>query len=99
MRGAVGLEVFADAALLRSAVVHPTLRGAHVGEALVHAIIAHAGRTGVRDLVLLTTTAAEWFPRFGFIRIARSAVPVALHASAELRGACPASAVVMHRRV
>ncbi len=47
--------------------------------------------------VLLTTTAEDWFPRFGFVRIARDAVPAALHASAELRGACPASAAVMQK--
>lgn len=95
--GAIGLERYGAAALLRSAVVHPAERGARIGEALVEALLAHARGVGVRELVLLTTTAEDWFPRFGFTRIDREAVPAALHASEELRGACPASAVVMHR--
>lgn len=95
--GAIGLEVYGQDALLRSAVVAPTLRGSGVGEQLVHALVAEARRVGVRDLVLLTTTAADWFPRFGFVRITREEVPEALQASEELRGACPASAVVMRR--
>lgn len=93
--GAIGLERYGEAALLRSAVVHPAVRGCGVGEALVGALLAHARAAGVRELVLLTTTAADWFPRFGFTRTTRDAVPAALHQSEELRGACPASAVVM----
>ncbi|MCI0572486.1 MAG: hypothetical protein L0Y66_17160 [Myxococcaceae bacterium] len=50
-------------------------------------------------LYLLTTTAAESFPRFGFTHVDRSSLPPELHASEELRGACPASAVVMKRHI
>jgi amino-acid N-acetyltransferase len=46
---------------------------------------------------LLTTTAAEWFPRFGFVRTTREAVPMAVTASVEFQGVCPASAVVMQK--
>lgn len=94
--GAIGLEPYGTAALLRSAVVHPTVRGTGLGESLVRELLDAARHANVRELVLLTTTAAEWFPRFGFTRITRDTVPAALHASEELRGACPASAVVMH---
>lgn len=48
---------------------------------------------------LLTTTAAPFFPRFGFERIGRESVPPALHAPGDFRGACPASADVMALRV
>lgn len=94
--GAIGIERYGTAALLRSAVVHPSVRGTGLGESLVRALLDAARRDNVRELVLLTTTAAEWFPRFGFTRITRDEVPAALHVSEELRGACPASAVVMH---
>ncbi|MCE9601580.1 MAG: arsenic resistance N-acetyltransferase ArsN2 [Gemmatimonadetes bacterium] len=97
--GAIGLEPFGEAALLRSAVVAPAVRGTGLGERLVRALLAAATASGTRELVLLTTTADAWFPRFGFERIAREAAPVALHASEEFRGACPASAVVMRLRV
>lgn len=96
--GAVGLEMYGPVALLRSAVVHPALRGHGVGEALITTALQYAEDRGVEDIVLLTTTAERWFPRFGFSRIGREDVPEAVQASAELRGACPASAVVMRRR-
>ena len=97
--GAIGLEHHGDAALLRSAVVAPAQRGSGIGEALTHAIIAEAKAAGATDLVLLTTTAAGWFPRFGFTTITRADAPAALHESVEFKSACPASAVVMSQRL
>jgi len=51
----------------------------------------------MRALYLLTTTAEEYFPSFGFEKVERSSVPAELNDSAELKGACPASATVMRR--
>lgn len=97
--GAIGLEVFGAASLLRSAVVHPARRGTHTGEALVNALLAHARAIGITDVALLTTTAARWFPRFGFVRVERTALPATVFASAEFQGACPVTAVAMHLRL
>ena len=97
--GAIGLERYGDAGLLRSAVVAPTLRNSGIGAELVRALLTHARATGLRELVLLTTTAEHWFPRFGFTRISRADVPEAMHASAELQGACPATAAVLRLKV
>lgn len=97
--GAVALERHGSAALLRSTVVAPALRGTHLGEALVRRALTDAEVGGVRDVVLLTTTADRWFPRFGFERISRDEVPASLQASREFQGACPASAIVMRRRL
>lgn len=94
--GAVaGVEVHGDAGLLRSVAVRGEMRGAGAGRAVVEAAISLARDAGVRTLYLLTTTADAWFPRFGFARVERDALPAALDASAELRGACPASAIAM----
>jgi amino-acid N-acetyltransferase len=49
----------------------------------------------LRALYLLTETAAEFWPRFGFVRIARDAAPPGVRDSAEWSGGCPASAVAM----
>jgi amino-acid N-acetyltransferase len=97
--GAIGLELFDSAALLRSAVVSPGQRGTGVGRRLVEQILELAERSGVNDIYLLTTTAEDYFPRFGFRRTTRAAVPDAVKSSAEFRGACPDTAVVMERRV
>ena len=95
--GVIGLERYADGALLRSAAVAPAWRGHGVGEALVRALLAHARGRGVASLFLLTETAERWFPRFGFARVTREDVPAGVKASVEFRGACPASAAVFRR--
>lgn len=97
--GAIGLEEFGSAALLRSAVVSPNHRGSGVGRKLVEQLLEHAQKVGIEELYLLTTTAEKYFPRFGFTLTSRSAVPDSVKASAEFRGACPDTAVVMKRRV
>ena len=95
--GAIGLEVFGDAALLRSAVVDSHSRSSGLGGELIRQVIALAAELGVEKLYLLTTTAENYFPRFGFVRTTRDAVPADVQNSAEFRGACPASAIVMSR--
>ncbi len=97
--GAVGLEKFGSVALLRSAVVSQENRGSGVGRRLVEQILEYAEKDGIEELFLLTTTAEDYFPRFGFTRTTRSAVPSAVEASAEFRGACPDTALVMTRRI
>ena len=97
--GAIGLEKFGSVALLRSAVVSPEHRGSGVGRRLVEQVLEGAAEDGIEELFLLTTTAEEYFPRFGFARTTRSAVPAALKASAEFQGACPDTAIVMTRRI
>ena len=96
--GAIGLEEFGSVALLRSAVVSPDHRRRGIGRLLVERLLESAERAGIEELFLLTTTAEEYFPRFGFTRTTRAAVPDALKASAEFQGACPDTAVVMTRR-
>lgn len=93
--GAIGLEVYGESALLRSAVVGAGEQGKGIGIALVDALLDDARTRGLTTLILLTTTAERWFPRFGFELITRKEVPQAVQASAEFRGACPASAAVM----
>jgi amino-acid N-acetyltransferase len=97
--GAIGLEPYGSAALLRSAVVAPSERGTGVGHALVRALLVHATARGFRELYLLTTTAEEFFPRFGFERIGREEVPAAVRESVEFRESCPASGTVMRLRL
>jgi amino-acid N-acetyltransferase len=95
--GAIGLEVYGDRALLRSAVVDAGRRNTGLGSDLVECLLERARTRGVREIYLLTTTAERYFPRFGFRPIARSEVAAAVRASEEFRGACPDSAVAMRR--
>lgn len=95
--GTIGMERYPDGALLRSAAVAEGVRGQGVGEALVHALTERARTSGVPALFLLTETAEQWFPRFGFARITRDDVPATVKQSVEFTTACPASAAVMRR--
>jgi amino-acid N-acetyltransferase len=97
--GVAGLEVCCNNALLRSTAVDPAWRGHGVGRQLVERVIAEAEARGIRALYLLTTTAEHYFPSFGFTRTTRDAVPEEVQATAEFQGACPASAVVMSRKL
>jgi amino-acid N-acetyltransferase len=93
--GCAALEVYGTAGLLRSVAVDSAHRWQAVGTQLVERMVAEAKQHGIRELYLLTETAAEYFPRLGFRPIAREAVSPAIHASVEWTSACPASAQVM----
>lgn len=96
LAGLAGLERYGALGLLRSVVVVPELRGAGVGRALSQRVVSEAGKRGVTDLYLLTTTAEGYFPKLGFAAIARSAIPSGVRESQEFRGACPETAIAMH---
>jgi amino-acid N-acetyltransferase len=95
--GTAALELYGDSALLRSVAVAAERRGQGLGVTLTAAALDLARRRGVRTVYLLTETAAQFFPKFGFQAIARSDVDQAVLASAEFTTACPASALVMAR--
>jgi len=93
--GTAAVETYGACGLLRSAVVVPPLRGLGLGEALTRNRLAWARARGVREVWLLTTTAADFFDRFGFVPVDRAAAPPALQGSAEFGGACPAGAACL----
>ena len=93
--GSAALEIYADAALLRSVAVRQALRGRGLGVALTLAALDLARERGLRAVYLLTETAAEFFDRLGFRRIPRAEAEPAVGASVEFTTACPASATCM----
>jgi amino-acid N-acetyltransferase len=95
--GSAALELYAEGALLRSVAVDPALQGQGVGHRLTEAALHLARRHGANAVFLLTTTAEEFFPRFGFESIPRADVPASVQQSVEFRSACPASAAVMRK--
>ncbi|HEV8362071.1 MAG TPA: arsenic resistance N-acetyltransferase ArsN2 [Gemmatimonadaceae bacterium] len=93
--GAEGIETYEDAGLLRSAVVHDSWRGRGIGDALTRDRLDWARSRGLREVYLLTTTAADYFPRHGFSRVDRASAPAAVQRSREFAEACPQTAVAM----
>lgn len=90
-----GLEIHGQAGLLRSVVVNSSKCNNGIGSRLVKSILEHARTQQLSSIFLLTESAENYFPRFGFKRISRTEIPESLQASEELRGACPDTAVVM----
>ena len=97
--GCIGLEAYGDIGLLRSLVVRLDTRGSGLGKLLVERLLETARARGLSAMYLLTTTADDYFPRFGFEPIPREQADSRLRASEEFRGACPDSAVCMWRRL
>lgn len=95
--GVAGLECCALHALLRSVAVDAAWRSRGLGRALVARVVSDAEARGIPALYLLTTTAEQYFPSFGFAAVARDAVPADIRATQEFTEACPASATVMVR--
>jgi len=95
--GVVGLEVYGESALLRSAAVEESWRGSGVGRVLVERALDVARERGIEDVFLLTTTAEHYFPRLGFSCVSRDSVTPGIKSSVEFQEACPASATVMRK--
>ena len=95
--GVAGLEVCCDNALLRSVAVRPEWRSHGLGGELVTRIVSDAESRGIHALYLLTLTAEQYFPRFGFARVERKEVPGEVAYTVEFKSACPSTATVMRK--
>jgi len=97
--GTVGLEIFGGLALLRSLCVAEHHRSKRIGFALIDAIVSRALARGVRDLYLLTTEAASYFEKLGFVAIEREQAPREIRNTAQFSALCPNSAVCMRKNI
>jgi amino-acid N-acetyltransferase len=95
--GSAALEVYGDDALLRSVAVEQRLRGRGLGQRLTQSALDYARTLGITGLYLLTESAGDFFPRFGFRPITRDEVPPDVRQSVEFTSACPDTALVMAR--
>jgi amino-acid N-acetyltransferase len=93
--GCVGLEIFGSLGLLRSLAVREPHRGSGLGGALFERVLEVARGKGVQRLFLLTTTAAPFFARRGFVPADRSIVPEGMGQSAQFASLCPSTAACM----
>lgn len=95
--GAAAIERFGEAGLLRSVVVDRRHRGTGLGRGLVEAAEGLARSVGVRELYLLTETAADWFPRLGYTPVDRSEAAAAVGASIEFTTVCRDAGVPLRK--
>ncbi len=93
--GAIGMEIYGDIGLLRSAVVQKELQRQGIGKQLYQTLVTFAKSIDIKRLILLTTTAADYFAQKGFLVIDKDMVQGPVTSSAEFTGACPKSATCM----
>ncbi len=71
--GCVGLERYGKIGLLRSAAVLFEYQSQFIGSKLIHRLLENSARDGIAEIVLLTTTAKDYFQNnFGFQQEKRS---------------------------
>ncbi len=99
LAGVIGLEPFGRDALLRSLAVRAGDRNRRLASQLVTGAEEYARSLGVRDLYLLTMTAADLFTRRGYENISRDSAPALIQETTEFRGLCPVSSVCMVRHL
>jgi amino-acid N-acetyltransferase len=93
-----GIERFGRLGLLRSVAVDAAERGSGLGLRIVQSAIGDAKESGVVELVLLTTTAHDFFARhFAFEETTREAYGDAFAASPEWNLPRCSTAVVMRK--
>ncbi|NLH80194.1 MAG: GNAT family N-acetyltransferase [Phyllobacteriaceae bacterium] len=97
--GYAGFEAYGADVLMRSLVVLPEARGNRFGEAILARALRRAFDAGGRRAWTLTTTVADWLAAKGFARVARSDAPASILETRQARSLCPASAVLLTRRI
>jgi amino-acid N-acetyltransferase len=98
--GCIGQERYGDVMLLRSLAVSPSVQRGGLGKALTARLLEAALSAGVSEVVLLTTTAKDFFARqFGFDEVARSDFDQAFANSPEWHLPRCSSAACMRLRI
>jgi len=99
LTGCIGFEHYGEFALLRSLAVRADLRQRGLGGQLVAALLARLRSLGVEHVYLLTTDAAGFFARHGFVTTPRTAVPAPVRSSFQFGAGCCSTATCMHREL
>jgi amino-acid N-acetyltransferase len=89
-----GLEIYAEYGLIRSVAVNKDFRGRGFADQLIKKVEAHRG---LKEIYLLTETAAAYFEKRGYQTITRMEVPDEVQQSPEFSHVCPQSAIVMKK--
>ncbi len=97
--GVVGLETYGRNGLLRSLVVKPEYREMKIAAALVDQVERTGRDLRLANIYLLTETAKDYFTKKGYEQITREGAPESLKQSSEFSHVCPATAVLMQKKL
>ncbi len=90
-----GLEPFGNVVILRSVAVSENYKGKGLGAKMTRHLLDASKEQGFSTVFLLTMTAENYFPKFGFIEVDRESAPKEIKSSSEFTTVCPDSAVLM----
>jgi amino-acid N-acetyltransferase len=93
--GFFGYELFDNMALFRSMVVVPEARSKGYGTLIWQQAKNKLLAEGIKEVYLLTNTAATFFSKQGFAEVARVSAPEAISATTEFKEFCPADSIFM----
>jgi amino-acid N-acetyltransferase len=95
--GTIGLEAFKTEGLLRSVCLDFEVQNKGFGTQILSLFEAQIREKGIKNLYLLTTTAQRFFEKNNYKVISRNDVSESIRETAEFKGVCPASAIVMKK--
>ena len=95
----VAVEYDYNDALLRSLSVSKEKRNSGIGAEIVKFIEDYVKKQGVRNIYLLTTTAADFFSKKGYKIIDRNTVPEFIKDTSEYSVLCTSSSTVMKKEL
>jgi amino-acid N-acetyltransferase len=91
------LEIYDNEALLRSVAIRH--QGQGLGTKLITEIEEIAKEKRIKQLVLLTTTASDFFLKLGYQKINRKDTPDIIKESTEFKDICPDTSIVMQKQL
>lgn len=97
--GYAGFEKHGTEALIRSVVILSNARNSGLGSNVVPLLLLRAFEAGARQAYLLTTSATRFFAKLGFKEMERDKAPAAILATRQARSLCPASTILMTRKL
>lgn len=90
-----GLEPAGEDVIMRSIAVAENFKGKGFGAKMTRYLIGIAKKNKSNTVFLLTMTAENYFPKFGFIAVKRESAPEPIKNSSEFTTVCPDSAILM----
>jgi amino-acid N-acetyltransferase len=93
----IGIEKYNNYGLLRSFAVDPEYRNQRIGDKLLKFIFEFCKTENINHLYLLTTSAVDYFSKYGFIETSRTEAPDLIKNTREFKTICPMSARFMSK--
>ena len=93
------LEIYGINAVLRSLAVHQTHQNLGYGKQMVRFLENKAIEKGIKNLFLLTSTAADFFKKLAYLPQQRDLCPPDILSSAQFREICPLSASCFSKKL